>query len=431
VTFEIELAALGRAAAGLLLESDRMPPTSVRTAEAAQVAQYRLLHEVHRVLIGNVRKAVSVESIGQHPVAVLGRILRYTARARRTDLSTSDGLASKPSARADALWMSVLRHATVALAEWQMRTGTPADDGAWSLLGDIAALSEAAAVLDEDLAAALAASGRPADATALRQGSARHLRLAGARSAALASMGSLPALTLPPPAARAPVLVRSAASVAEGQRRLAAFLLDAEDVTPQAVFVVAAMTGQSARAAAEHTASPEVAAALEQHAGGLAAVVRQPGRCATIRAGDSRPEAQAYELRRHLRSLSSGTEAAEASDAFASGLPPVAEALSRCAGRQNWQCRWLVPAAEPGIPLWQRSGTDSDRTPPFVGQLVQLSMAVSGDDRLPRPGVPPAVALALSAIPPRSTLAGPLRSANLPETRPRSPAERPVPGRAR
>lgn len=121
MTFEIEMAALGRAAAGLLLESDRMPPTSVRTAEAAQVAQYRLLHEVHRGLIGNLRKAVSVESIGQHPVAVLGRILQCTARARRTDLRASDVLAAEPPSLTDALWTSVLGHATVALADWQAR----------------------------------------------------------------------------------------------------------------------------------------------------------------------------------------------------------------------------------------------------------------------------------------------------------------------
>lgn len=428
MTFEVEMAALGRTTARLLLESDRVPATSLRTAQAAQVAQFRLLHEVHRGLVGDVRTAVSTEKMGQHPVAVLGRILQNTAQARRTDISTSDLLTAEPSSPTDALWVSVLRHAAVALAHWQARSMTPTDDEAWSLVGDVAALSEATAALDEDLAAALAASGRSADAAVLRRGSVQHLRLAGACTTALASMGTQPTSALAPLAARAPVLVRSPASVAEGQRRLAAFLHHADDIAPQTVFVVAAITGQSARAAAEHTSSPEVAAALQQHAGGLAAVVRQPGRCATIRAGDPRPEAQAYQLRQHLRSLSPGTEA---SDAFASGLPTVVEALARCAGRQNWQGRWLVPAAEPGIPLWQRSGTDSDRTPPFIGHMVQLSMAVSNDDRLPRPEVLPAVALALFAIPPRSTLAGTLRSANLPDERPRSPAERPASGRAR
>lgn len=380
---------------------------------------------------GGLSQGVNVGSIGQHPVAVLGRILKHTAHARHTDSATSDLLASRTTSQPDVLWTSVLRHATVALAEWQDRTTTPTGDEAWSLLGDVAALGEAAAVLDEDLAATVAASGRSADAAAMRQGSVRHLRLASARSAALASMGAQPAVALAPAVARAPVLVRSAGSVAEGQRRLAAFLHEAEDVTPQSVFVVAAMTGQSARAAAENTGGSEIAAALRQHANRLAQVVQQPGRCATVRAGDPRPEAQAYELRRHLRSLSPDDQATHSSDAFAGGLSVVADALSRCAGRQDWQARWLVPAAEPGIPMWQRSGTDADRAPPFVGQLVQLAAAVAGDDRLPRPAMPPAVALALASVPPRTTLAGPLRSADLPAIRPPSPAERPAPGRAR
>ena len=188
MTFEWEMGELGRATAGLLLASPRVPAPSLPAAVTAQAASYHLLHQVHRGLAGATRtRSEATSLIGRHPVAALGRLLEKTARTRPPGPSTLDVLTAAPTSEADALWHAVLRHASLATIRWQERDSTPTGDAAWSLIGDIATLSQAASALDRDLAGALAASGRQVDADAIMHGPSLQLGLAGVVSAALAA----------------------------------------------------------------------------------------------------------------------------------------------------------------------------------------------------------------------------------------------------
>jgi len=149
---------------------------------------------------------------------------------------------------------------------------------------------------------------------------------------------------------------------AEGQRRLGSFLRAADDVTPSSVFIVAALTGQSALIAADHQPRPGVAAALRDHAEGLASVGRFVGHSQTMREGDDRPQAQAFEIRRYMRSPSGRTDAGHSAEAFAAGLSDVVESLADCARRQNDHGRWLLPAVSPGPAMWRRSAGHAQPT---------------------------------------------------------------------
>ncbi len=69
MSFEVEWAALGRATGGLLLESRRIPASSVRAAGSAQTALYGLLDQVHRGLDGGrTFGQVTVPSVDRHTV---------------------------------------------------------------------------------------------------------------------------------------------------------------------------------------------------------------------------------------------------------------------------------------------------------------------------------------------------------------------------
>jgi len=433
MTFEDEFSQVGRAAAGLLLESDRVPASALQAAGTAQVAVYTLLSQVHRgVAPTGLNRSATIHAVLRHPVAALGRILSETVRTRRPAASTFGVLTSSTRSRPDALWRALLRHASLAAVDWHQRTSTPEGDAAWSLIGDVAALGEAASILDADIAAALRSAGRHGETDELVNGPAQHMRLASAQSAALAARGAMPPITVLPGRASRPVLVASAASVSEGQHRLADFLCQAEDVTPHSLLAVTALAGQSARLAARLTPSAVLTASLEQHARHLALAARPPARCATVRPGDPRPEAQAYELRRHLRSLEPGTPAAsEAAEAFAGHLQTVTEALTDCARRQTGQGRWLISAADSGPAIWQRSRLGVENGPPFVDALKRVAAEAATDERLNAAEARVVTDAARAFVPPRVTLASPLRAVGAPSGRPVNPSQQPRSGRGR
>ena len=81
--------------------------------------------------------------------------------------------------------------------------------------------------------------------------------------------------------------------------------------------------------------------------------------------------------------------------------------------------------------MWQRSGTDAESAPPIIGELARLAEATSDGARLPAAGQPLTGVHARMVVPPRTTLATPLRSAGVVPVRPAAPAQRLAPRRGR
>jgi len=144
MTFECEMAELGLATGAALGLTSGAEAVGAGGGDGAG-CDYHLLHQVHRGLAGATgTRPAATPSTGRHPVQALGRLLEETARTRRPGASTLDVLTAAPTSEADALWRAVLRHASLAMFRWQGRDSTPTGDAAWSLIGDIATLSQAA-----------------------------------------------------------------------------------------------------------------------------------------------------------------------------------------------------------------------------------------------------------------------------------------------
>lgn len=437
MSYQGELNALARDLSRLLIAEEPVPTLDLATAAGAHAAAVGLLTQVHRDLTGISPWAWTntPAEIGGHPVAALGRLL--ADHPRRPSAAPTDLVGTPAATAAGQLWRDVARHATLAHHEWVTSAprSSPKAEKAWSALADVAALAEAAATLDPELARAMTAAGRHDDADVFTAASVSGLRVAAAEVRSLAAAGPLPDVDDLTPASTRPVAVRAAEAVPEAQHRLALLLTQAEDLRPADIEQIITTQGRTALAAARLAREPCLASELREYARRCADVAGHPHRTASIRRSDPRPLAQARELHRYLATPASPTAgipadaAVAAAAGFGRGVPEVNAALSATATRQVEQGRWLVPEPEvlPDRPIWTRSGSRGAPEPPMLASLravaasaVRVSEAAAG---VGPQGTSPA-RLATHGLPPRDALRDALAFRGRPDP-PAHPGQRP------
>ena len=425
MTYAEESLSLARSLARLLeLGSRDLDVVGFEQALLARSAVLDLASDVHAQVAGTRWPVAGAGAVEADPVAALGRALAYRKRGPATGHAPTQVLAVASRTAAGREWARAARHALVAGHDW--RTAAPhrwQTTSAWTAVADAAALAEATARLDRQLATAASRLGRAKDSQILEQASVSGLRTVAAEVSALARCGPLEGVALQrAPRQQQRVLpVQAASHLPLAQDRLVALLREARSVRPEHVVQIA--LGQ-ARAATVLTrvlrrSSPPgqdgrhpsaLAAALDSTASHLLRAGAAAGRTATLHRGDPRPVQQAGEIDRCVRRLDATTpsrEDAEALLACGRRLPELVRTLSLITGREVAAGRWLVPgqgdvarwtAVEPGspAPALQTVLMDASATSRALQAVAQVPTAAS---RLPSPQTPPvwaALAVALT-----------------------------------
>lgn len=263
---------------------------------------------------------------------------------------------------------------------------------------------------------------------------ARHsgLRTAAGEAAALSQVGPLPDWgELAAPAATPIVVPRSPSDVIAAQHRLAAQVVTAGNLSPQAVTLVA--TGQArllaTTAQALAAVNPQRAANAGQLANQLSAAISGRHALAALMPDSPRPVAQTRELLHHVSRVAdkgwTSTTAQAYLPAAVDRSPAVLQALSRHAARAVHNGAWLVPNVEAhgaNDQLWRRWTSQDPRPKLAAGLSAVAARAAVTADSLTR-------SRRAAAPPPRETLADVADLAR--RDRPLTPGGRSGPSRGR
>jgi len=424
VTFEAALTGLTDELTVLVSVGGAVPATERPASLVARDAVLAMVGDVSRGLAPIAVVARPRDPLGlaaTHPVALLRGQLSGLPAASFPDPPVP---VSSPVGRA---WTAAGRHASVAQHEWARADpgSWPSGDARWTLLGHLAAVVEAVAILDTDLGTADPGAGLPAG-----------LRVAAEQVRLLAGRGPQP--PAPPLQARPdrrPVRVREVAHLPAAEHRLASLLTRAEHVTPADVVRVTSGQGRILLALASALREPPPAGELDRGGIVLASGLRSVAAAlpaagctrsvATIHPGDPRPLAQAAEISRFL--AIHPTVLATAGRPLlliAAGAALVAiRAVAAVTSAHLTDGRWLAPAPYPTELTWQRSSRLDPNDPPRLLASVRQASRL-GDELLALPilaSAPPS-SVPRAASPTETGLAGVVE---LRSRRPADPARRP------
>lgn len=450
MSYAQQTSGLARTLAHLLADGPQdLDDVALAQALLARSATLILANTVHAHVTGRATPWVAsrVAALATDPVGVLGRLLTDHPRIPGT-MAPTDALDASSSSPAGVHWRRAARQALLAQDEWDRRTGFPAAvrHQAWALLADVAALTEAVACLERDLARAAATPGHGTLADALHDATGRGLRLAAATVRALASDGPLqdPDITSRrTPPARV-VQVRTPRDLPRAELQLCHLLHRAEPVRAEHAAQIA--IGQARLAAAASRVlrraavgpgddRPEVADladAVERVATCLAHAASRPGCTASLDRGDERPVQQAGEIARLVLGWGSTTpgptdvdSATEVALDVARAIPATVRALGAVTRQETAAGRWLVRTHDLSTSWARYTGglhlpavlVAVDRAVPALDDLRRALGSVDGSRPAPAP-----LASGPSA---RAALADAL--AQVPRHRPVSPAYRPPP----
>jgi len=269
MTYRQEMGCLARELGHLLSEGGRVPSIDLPAAVAGHSAVVSLLRAVHA-------DVVRPEWTG---ATRLGPPLFNQPTPTLQPLKpTPPGPAATAAGQ---LWRTVAEWATAAQYEWHQSSlaSRPSGKAAWSEVADLAAMAEAVAHLNGDIADSLAEAGRWEDARALRSSqpelldTARKVRLA-------AATGPLPAASdLRPAGSGEILLVPTPEALPSAMNRLASLVTQAENLPPAQVHLISGVVAETATAAARALRQPGDPAprALLEHARRLAAMTNPPG----------------------------------------------------------------------------------------------------------------------------------------------------------
>ena len=408
----------------LLVNGGQVPAADLPAALGAHAAVVHLLREVHRGLTQAVGGLIelNVSEAERNPVALLGRLLRYSPTI--TDFPVSDTLAARAQSVAGEHWRAITRAATLAQHHWQdsLPNSRPLADAAWSEIADVAAVAECLTVLRGDLADSLVRTGRRSDAALMRRASESGLRLVARQVSRVAGTGPLPPADdlVPRPPDRV-LVVLTPDALPEAFRRLSGMLASVQDLSPADVARIATVTAHGAVAAARAFAAagdPFGSEVLLRHAERLIPVTRGPRRVAALTPGEQLPVAQAQQIYGYLQSLDRRGQVLMTvqASAFARRVPEVTIALSRAAHDQVRRGKWFAPAEGygPGRPDWAVIATLA-REPQMLEVLraAALQAGQATRDWIPSPTpVPPGPAPRESLPPALATRSPPPRLAH-------------------
>lgn len=358
MTFDRDMAQLGRTVARLLVQPEPVQAAHVDTATTGHAALTGLLLQLHRDVAGVswlVARDRSVHDLERHPVALLGTLLRDQPLMPRQ--SISDALTA-PRSPAQSPWLDLIRHATLAHHEWTGADGRswPRGDAAWSVLADVGALAQASSHLSQDIAGGLAAAGRDDDAARFLAAARSGLRLAGREVTTLALSGPTQSPDLVPKNLRTIVRVRHPADVPTAMRRATALVRAAEHLSPPSVSrlgVAHARTILNAADALERPtitaeSAPTHAALLREHAELVTAAARPDRGIATIHPDDRAPLAQLSAIRQLFTAegdrwpVTTTAADADALLRYAAAVPDLTAALRDVSTRQVQDGHWLA-----------------------------------------------------------------------------------------
>ena len=351
-------------------------------------------------------------------------------------------MTTRPEAGPPQAWQRLARAVTVAGDTWRRADpeSRPRQHQAWSLMADVAALGQAMAVLDADIARAATrmtndtierlgvAPGVLADryAAAAVQG----LRLAGERVVALAQSGPLPDVApLRQPVTR-PMMLRQPAHVPHAQAATAELLSRASVISPRDFTLAVQAQARLTRHAMRLTSDPALRDAAQAYLADISRVA--PRGLATIEdRSDARVLSQSQATLSYVSTLRPGSEqSSRVAAAIARSQPALLEAFESTAWRQLGSGAWLVPNPNERATttIWVvRTPGASSEAPDVVSRLrasrptAQAFADVAGHNPFPDVAAATTLALARQGLPPRSALA-PLVAYPSRSGRPRSAA---------
>ena len=381
--------------------------TGYHQALLARGTTLALARDVHQQVVGS----------GQGPTTTRAWGVASTLSKRLSDhqgltggLSVTQVLAARSTTPAGEEWRHAARHALLADHDWREgRHPAWAPARAWSVLADAAALTEAVATLDRDLASTARSLGRDSDAAVLRGSAASGLREAAVEVQALARFGPLAAVHISSTrsALGQVVMIRSDADLPAASSQLFTALTGAAHLRPEHAVQIAlsqargaavlASVLRTAPAAVNDRGVQQLATALQGAARALGQAATAPGRTASLRPGDPRPLLQAGELVRYLIRPDGGRRREMgALVEYARTVPDVVTALFDVARRQTTQGHWLVPS-HASATTWSRFQVGL-RAPALLGATAAVLAATSQvreaasalGTGLPRPSLVPA-----------------------------------------
>ena len=329
--------------------------TGYHQALLARGTTLALARDVHQQVVGSGQGPSTTRIWGV--VSALSKHLS-DHQGLTSGLSVTQVLAATSATPAGEKWRHAARYALLADHDWREgRHPAWAPARAWAALADAAALTEAVATLDHDLARTAKSLGRDSDAAVLRRSAASGLRGAAVEAQALARFGPLAAVHISStrPAPGQIVMVGSDADLPAAGSQLFTALTGAAHLRPEhavqialgqarGAAVLASALG-TAPAAVNDRGVQQLATALQEAARTLGQVATAPGRTASLGLGDPRPLMQAGELLRYLVRPDGGRRRdTGALVDYARTVPDVVTALFNVARRQTTEGHWLVPS---------------------------------------------------------------------------------------
>lgn len=346
MTYRQEMGRLARELGHLLDEGGRVPGIDIPSAVAGHTAVVNLLRTVH----------TDVTRPEWSSAAPLGQALFAQPTPTHQPLTPAP---SGPAATTTGQrWRTVTEAASAAQYEWHQSSAAsrPAAQAAWSEIADLAAIAEAVAHLNGDLADSLAEAGRWADAHAIRK-SQPELLEAATKVRAVATANPLPVPPeLEPALTSEIVLVPTPEALPQALERLSALTIAALDLPPAQVELISQVAAETASAAARSLRQPgdPAAPALLEHARRLSAVTGFSRRIAPLRMGRGTAAGQAQRIRHFLRNLQlrGTTLPAPIARATARTLTSITEALTDTVDRQLTNGLWLISREHSGALHW-------------------------------------------------------------------------------
>ncbi|SEE94718.1 hypothetical protein [Jiangella alba] len=295
MAYEADVHALAEHLAHLLAAEHPVDPDELAVVDAARAAVrqlcWRILHDVAAASLGES----PIADLGHRSVASLQHVLRAEMLRFADPAQPSTGWVDHASSTpVRHHWRGAHRFAALAEHEWEMiyPEAHPHGPDAWPIITDIAAIAEAIAHLELNLA-----RQHPKRTTTVID-QAWALAFAAEQVRRLAPLDTLDADPAPLPSRRHQLLlrIRSAADAPAGTARLTFLLRSAHHLEPATVRAVARSQAQALRTIGRLLkADPHYGPAeprLRALANALAEVARQTQRIRTTEPGDYRPRQQ-------------------------------------------------------------------------------------------------------------------------------------------
>jgi hypothetical protein len=307
--------------------------------------------------------------VALNPVGVLDRMLHDDPP--RLELPPPEKAREGVAEKANGQWKRLADATEVITYEWSSSDpdSRPTGEHTWTRIADIAALTQAAAVLDRQFVDADKAALNVLDVCSEVELVADHARQ-------YATSGPLPppAPLHPPPQRLAPHLVRGLTDVPAGMAQLGTLITKAGHLRPSMIAALATAHGRSIdaiAAALTATAAPghraaraRVADALRSHGQSLATVALACRTLESIEPDDPRPAMQMRELRTALNPLTdrprlaAGKSNQQALHAVLRPALGASLAIETTTQSHIRSARWYTPA-EGGLRLtWTKIGDD-------------------------------------------------------------------------